>query len=144
MAEVREYLDIREINGYSVQYTPFHVSKSSPGIDALEGPINCLVYVGLPDNPQFLGPQDPQALAEHIVRSRGPSGENRDYLYGLDEALKELSEDSYDDHVHDLARRCREIEAESLGHLAKVQDASVMESQPSKSGSTDEQEEVEK
>lgn len=36
-----------------------------------------MVYIGLPDNPQFLGPQDPQALAEHVVRSRGPSGENK-------------------------------------------------------------------
>jgi hypothetical protein len=24
VAEVREYLDIREINGYSIQFTPFH------------------------------------------------------------------------------------------------------------------------
>jgi len=70
----------------------------------------CLVYIGLPDNPQFLGPQDPQALAEHIVKSKGPSGENKDYLYQLEEALNGLSKESEDEHISDLARRCREIE----------------------------------
>lgn len=75
VAEVREYLDIREINGYSIQYTPFHVSENWAGEPLPH--IKCLVYIGLPDNPQFLGPQDPQVLAEHIVQSRGPSGENK-------------------------------------------------------------------
>jgi cation transport protein ChaC len=113
VAEVREYLDIREINGYSIQYTPFHVSKTYAATHDLPVPIHCLVYVGLPDNPQFMGPQDLQSLAEHIVKSRGPSGENKDYLYGLDQALIELGPDSEDDHVHDLARRCRAIESQS-------------------------------
>jgi cation transport protein ChaC len=137
VAEVKEYLDIREINGYSIQYTPFNSNnESNPNLSnkpaqdmtstfqtitpapaaALEltnipHPIKCLVYIGLPDNPQFLGPQDPQALAEKIVQSRGPSGENRDYLYQLEEALRGLSEESADEHVFDLARRCREVEA---------------------------------
>lgn len=106
-------------------------------------PINCLVYVGLPDNPQFLGPQDPQALAEHIVQSRGPSGENKDYLYELDMALSELSPESGDEHVHDLARRCREIEAANDGQLKKMQDECIIGSELRKVGSTDEQEEVE-
>lgn len=122
MAEVREYLDIREINGYSMQYTPFnqdslvirqtHDAANKNGVKREPFPqqIHCLVYIGLPDNPQFLGPQDPQALAEHIVRSRGPSGENKDYLYQLEEALNALSPDSCDEHVTDLARRCREAE----------------------------------
>lgn len=73
--------------------------------------IECLCYIGLPDNPQFLGPQDPQALAEHIIISRGPSGENKDYLYQLEEALNGLSKESGDEHISDLARRCREIAA---------------------------------
>lgn len=73
--------------------------------------ISCLCYIGLPDNPQFLGPQDPQALAEHIMISRGPSGENRDYLWQLEEALNGLSEESGDEHISDLAQRCRDIAA---------------------------------
>ncbi|KAJ4345881.1 uncharacterized protein N0V89_012017 [Didymosphaeria variabile] len=82
--EVREYLDIREINGYSIQFTNF-VPSSDP-----EAPVNTLVYIGLPSNPQFLGPQDPEALAAHILKSKGPSGENREYLFQLEEALRGL------------------------------------------------------
>ena len=116
---MKEYLDIREINGYSIQYTPFNqdMSATYQTVHASDSPngiprqIKCLVYIGLPDNPQFLGPQDPQALAEHIVQSRGPSGDNIDYLYQLEEALNGLSPESGDEHISDLARRCREIQA---------------------------------
>jgi cation transport regulator ChaC len=154
VAEVTEYMNIREINGYTIQYTPFHRGSSTePPGESLTEPtpappkaqdmtatyqdvhiapasqatittegaapvpstIKCLVYIGLPSNPQFLGPQDPQALAEHIVNSRGPSGENRDYLYELETALDGLSPESGDEHVSDLARRCREVEARGKG-----------------------------
>jgi cation transport regulator ChaC len=154
VAEVTEYMNIREINGYTIQYTPFHrgssnttTTETKPPVEAppakkeqkaqdmtatyqdvhispsatsthsatIPSPIKCLVYIGLPTNPQFMGPQDPQKLAEHIVASRGPSGENKDYLYELETALDELSPESGDDHVSDLARRCREVEARGKG-----------------------------
>lgn len=101
---MQAYLDIREINGYSIQFTAFHPS------DKTYLPIRCLVYIGLPDNPQFMGVQDPQALAEHIVGSKGPSGENDEYLFMLEQALSELGEGSGDAHVQDLADLVREIE----------------------------------
>ncbi|OCK80959.1 ChaC-like protein [Lepidopterella palustris CBS 459.81] len=108
VATVRAYLDIREINGYSIQYAPFHpASSSSPSQTTA---ITTLIYIGLPSNPQFLGPQDPQLLAAHILKSRGPSGENKEYLYMLETALLELSPESEDGHVSDLARRCRALE----------------------------------
>ena len=103
VAEVKEYLDIREINGYSIHYTPFHPADGSPTI-------RTLVYIGTPDNEQFVGPQDPQRLAEHILRSKGPSGLNKDYLFGLDKALAELCSESGDVHVRDLASRVRSLE----------------------------------
>ncbi|KAF2146893.1 uncharacterized protein K452DRAFT_283091 [Aplosporella prunicola CBS 121167] len=146
-AEVRDYLDIREINGYSIQYTPFHPAASIS--DAPAKPIDCLVYIGPPENPQFLGPQDPQKLAEHIVVSRGPSGENKEYLYMLETALVELSPESEDHHISDLARRCREVEAKSKETAHKEAKAAENEAQIDghplhKVGSTEEQEEVEK
>ncbi|KAL8732662.1 MAG: hypothetical protein Q9166_002638 [cf. Caloplaca sp. 2 TL-2023] len=101
--EVQEYLDIREINGYSIQYTPFRpASSEEPRVE------RCMVYIGLPSNPQFLGPQDMDGLAKRIWRCRGPSGENREYLYMLEEALKELGEGAGDEHVEELAARVRE------------------------------------
>jgi cation transport protein ChaC len=118
VAEVQEYLDIREINGYSMQYTPFY--PADPSINT----IRCLVYIGLPDNPQFLGSQDPQALAEHISRSRGPSGENVEYLLMLEEALKELGPESGDEHIQDLADRVRKLQsAGEAGDMASTEDA---------------------
>ncbi|EKG22364.1 ChaC-like protein [Macrophomina phaseolina MS6] len=150
-AAVRDYLDIREINGYSIQYTPFHPAAASSATTtaaATAAPINCLVYIGLPSNPQFLGPQDPQALAEHIVVSRGPSGENKEYLYQLETALLELSPESADEHISDLARRCREVEARKGGEALKEKERRAEEALEShalhKVGSTEEQEEVEK
>lgn len=133
--EVKEYMNIREINGYSIQYAPFqkasgkkqdmsahytdvHLASSPNGAAASDipsGTIKCLVYIGLPDNPQFLGPQDPQALAEHIVKSRGPSGENKDYLFELETALNNLSPESGDEHITDLANRCRAVLARESG-----------------------------
>ena len=152
--EVRSYLDIREINGYSIQFTPIHPSLELVKIqnhseelrtsisEANSSPINCLVYIGLPDNPQFLGPQDPQALAEHILHSKGPSGENKEYLYMLDAALNELSPDSADDHISDLARRCRELESKRTEQEERRDDTFKNELQ--KGARTEEHEEVEK
>jgi len=103
VAEVRDYLDIREINGYTIHYTPFHPADGSQSIKTL-------VYIGTPDNEQFVGRQDPQKLAEHIHKSEGPSGLNKEYLWNLEAALDELSAESSDDHVKDLSDRARRVE----------------------------------
>lgn len=123
---MKEYLDIREINGYTIDFAAFHVpvhvnDEDSNGTPAKKdgntppAPINCLVYIGLPTNPAFVGPQDPEKLAEHIVRSRGPSGENKEYVYLLEKSLEQMrrqagQDDDVDEHVADLARRVREAE----------------------------------
>lgn len=113
VAEVKEYLDIREINGYSIHYTAFHPAPSTDSnAEQQPEPIRTLVYIGTPDNDQFTGPQDIQALAEHIYRSEGPSGLNRAYLLSLDEALRELGPESRgvrDEHIEDLSARIRAI-----------------------------------
>ena len=112
--EVQAYLDIREINGYSIQYTPFQPSSGA-------SPIRCLVYIGLPNNTQFKGVQDPQALAEHIFHSKGPSGENKEYLLMLEQALHDLGTGSRDKHVEDLAERIRRLQmgsSQSATHSA--------------------------
>ncbi|KAI2638072.1 ChaC-domain-containing protein [Xylaria nigripes] len=140
VAEVKEYLDIREINGYSIHYTPFHPADGS-------APIRTLVYIGTPDNDQFVGPQDPQALAEHILRSKGPSGLNRDYLLELEKALDELSPESGDPHITDLSDRLRQLErgVESGEVKLDVNGTSASVSQEfTKVSSVAEQEETEK
>lgn len=103
--EVKAYLDIREINGYSVRYTDFRPADTGREV------IRCLVYIGMPDNAQFTGPVPPQALAEHINRSVGPSGENREYLLQLEESLTKLGSDSGDAHISDLGGRVKLMKA---------------------------------
>ncbi|KAL8757608.1 MAG: hypothetical protein Q9199_002084 [Rusavskia elegans] len=100
--EVQEYLDIREMNGYSIQYTRFQPASNAERL--IE---RCMVYIGLPSNPQFLGPQDLDRLAARIWRCKGPSGENRNYLFMLEDALKGLGEGAEDEHVENLAKRTR-------------------------------------
>jgi hypothetical protein len=106
--------------------------------------LTCLVYIGLPENPQFLGAQDPQELAAHILKSRGPSGENREYLFMLETALLELSPESGDGHISDLVRRCKELEEGGEGKGGERGGAVVGGTELHKFGSTEEQEEVEK
>jgi len=137
VAEVREYLDIREINGYTIHYTPFYPSDGSPTIKAL-------VYIGTPENDQFVGPQPPQQLAEHIRKSIGPSGPNKDYLLSLEEALDGLSPDSGDGHVKDLATRVRNLEKEASGVEDRAVNGIAYVNEPKKVGNRDEQEEMEK
>ncbi|KJZ76698.1 hypothetical protein HIM_04034 [Hirsutella minnesotensis 3608] len=111
VAQVKDYLDIREINGYSIHYTPFHPADGSPSLTTL-------VYIGTPDNEQFVGPQDPHKLAAHILRSQGPSGLNKDYLYNLHVALQELSPESGDHHISDLAQRVKKLEHDTASGVA--------------------------
>lgn len=88
-----------------------------------------------------MGRQDPQELAELIAINVGPSGPNRDYLLELDKALDELSPESGDGHIKDLADRVRSIEER---HGAGAETASEVGNVLHKVGSTEEQEEVEK
>lgn len=136
VVEVREYLDIREINGYSIHYTPFFPADGSESIATL-------VYIGTPDNDQFTGPQDPQKLAEHIYKSSGPSGLNRDYLLGLEVALNNLSSESGDGHITDLANRLRKVEQDAIKSGMEVVEEHV-DCGLKRVGSTEEQEETEK
>ena len=96
---------------------------STASVTASALTIHCLVYIGLPSNPQFLGPQDPELLARHILKSKGPSGENKEYLYNLETALLGLSKDSGDAHVSDLVERCRAVEGRERTSASSVGEA---------------------
>ncbi|EAW09449.1 gamma-glutamylcyclotransferase [Aspergillus clavatus NRRL 1] len=122
--EVHDYLDDREIDGYTVHYTPFHpisaVSASTvcktPGPEPQpQPPLTCMVYIGQPTNPQFLrdpARREPQDVAGVISRGRGQSGKNTEYLYLLEKALEGLGLGSADMHVTDLVRRVKALESE--------------------------------
>lgn len=115
--EVHDYLDDREIDGYTVHYTPFYPTPTSAtSADSPTNPITCMVYIGLPTNPQFLREpldREPQSVADVISASCGKSGRNAEYLYLLGKALDGLGLGSADVHVTDLVGRVREIEKEA-------------------------------
>lgn len=95
--EVLAQLDHREKGGYSHHRVTVHVPHEGPG-GALS---DVLMYVAGPDNPEFLGPAPLPEIAAQVRRSRGPSGENVEYVLRLAEALRAMGAE--DDHVFGLA-----------------------------------------
>jgi cation transport protein ChaC len=120
--EVHDYLDEREIDGYSAHYTPFHPTVPVEGSTA--SPIICMVYIGQPSNPQFLrdaAHRAPQHVAQVISEGHGLSGKNSEYLFMLEKALEGIGLGSADVHVRDLVRKVRDIEAEGVAQAEEVE-----------------------
>jgi len=92
--EALAHLDVREKNGY----LRFVTSLSLDDGREPEG----LVYIATEENAAFLGAASERDIAEHIARSTGPSGPNRDYLLQLADALHQM--DAQDPHVFAIER----------------------------------------
>jgi len=90
--EVLAYLDHRESGGYTREIEQIELEDGQL--------VEAVVYVGRTDNPSFIGPDTVAVMAEHIWRSRGPSGHNVDYLSQLSQALGALN--IVDEHVEAL------------------------------------------
>ena len=84
-----EHLDYREKNGY----LRFEIDIRLDNGEIKRG----LVYIAPKDNAAYLGEAPIGDIAHHIFNSRGPSGENKDYVFQLAAALREANET--DDHV---------------------------------------------
>ncbi|KAJ7080974.1 ChaC-like protein [Mycena belliarum] len=107
-ADVRAYLDYREKDGYTMETIPIYGI-----VDGVEAVIiqSAYCYVGRKDNPSFIGSEPLAALAERIWVSEGPSGPNKEYLYKLAEAVRQLSPDSYDSHLFALEAMVKTLDA---------------------------------
>ncbi|KAI1789065.1 ChaC-like protein [Ganoderma leucocontextum] len=108
--EVRDYLDYREKDGYTLEEVDIYGL-----VDGQEHIIlpKTFCYVGRPDNPSFLGSEPIDELAERIRHSFGPSGPNKEYLYKLAESVRRLAPESHDSHLFALETRCRELDQEA-------------------------------
>lgn len=122
-AKVREYLDVREQDGYSTHKVVFHVhsiDEQSDHSNTAKAVLNeCLsdgnltiesmIYIGTIDNESFVGPEKIGDTASIIRNSVGPSGPNIEYLEKLTLAVRNLDPQS----------RSRDYYLEDLTTLAK-------------------------
>lgn len=96
-SDVLKYLDVRESGGY--QRTYVHCSLESGAT------VSALTYIATPSNPNFLGDGPVEEILQRILRAKGDSGSNREYLIELDAALREAG--IFDNHVAGIASRVR-------------------------------------
>lgn len=98
-----EHLDHREKNGYLREEIEIYLENGNRVLG--------LVYIGAPDNAAYLGEATIEDIAAHIARSSGPSGDNKDYVFDLADALREHGEE--DEHVFGIEREIFSILSKS-------------------------------
>ncbi|KAG2024092.1 hypothetical protein CC2G_001681 [Coprinopsis cinerea AmutBmut pab1-1] len=109
VAEVRDYLDYREKDGYTLETLDIYNVDSQGNESVIIH--NAYCYVGRNDNPSFIGSEPLDALSKTIWRSVGPSGPNKEYLYRLADAVRELSPSSYDSHLFALEDLVKKLDS---------------------------------
>lgn len=77
--EVISYLNVRESGGYTQMFVDVFESPSH------QVPIirQAMIYMATIENNEYLGPARLDEIAHQIVMSKGPSGENLEYLLNL-------------------------------------------------------------
>jgi len=75
-------------------------------------PFTVIMYYGSPENDHYLGPAPLQVMARQIFESIGPSGKNKEYLYNLCSAMKQISNEAMDDHLIELEEAVREMDVQ--------------------------------
>ena len=102
-AEEFDHLDYREKNGYLRHEVPMTLLQQSGCEIKKRG----LIYIADEHNEAFLGEASELQIAKQIAMSRGPSGENSEYLLELDSALIQLG--AHDPHVSTIKTHLTEI-----------------------------------
>lgn len=92
------HLDEREKNGYLRHEVELSLVDEQGHTTHKTG----LIYIADESNHAFLGEADEEAIAKHIVQSKGPSGENSEYLLKLAHSLRELG--ALDEHVFSVEK----------------------------------------
>ena len=94
--DVFEHLDYREKNGYERVDVDIRLAGRT---------VAGVTYIGAEGNFAYMGPAPLGEVAAQIIRSRGPSGRNIDYLLELDAALAKLG--VTEPHVRSLVKLAR-------------------------------------
>ena len=101
-ASVRHVLDVREKDGYTIIETIFYPN------DHQVKEFTCYTYMAHVDNPFWGGDAPLDQIAEQIVHAQGPSGLNRDYLFELAKAIRQISSIN-DEHLYTLDQLVKDI-----------------------------------
>jgi len=104
---VVEYLERRECEYDLKAYIDFYTEQ---GESALPFQTGVLVFISTPNkiiNRYYLGPAPLEEMARQIANAVGPCGNNRDYLFQLEQALVRLGHE--DTEVIKLANEVRRI-----------------------------------
>ena len=97
-AKTFEYLNMREKCGYTLNEIEFYPCDDDEKEADEEGAeirmqktLTCLCYFANPENEYYSPVTSMQHMAEHIHRSLGPSGTNKEYLFNLVDTLERLA-----------------------------------------------------
>ena len=110
--EIEKKLDHREKGGYNQNITKFHPRKGTDN-DVKCDSFDVIAYIGKVTDDQYAGAAPLEEMAKTILESVGPSGPNKEYLYNLAHALKDLGIE--DDHVSELDTAVKQMEGTESG-----------------------------
>ena len=108
------YLNHREKGGYTLHSVNFY-PKDENVIT-----FSVYVYIATESNEEFLGDAPMADIAKQIAWSRGPSGDNSEYLLQLAKAVREIGVN--DDHLFELEKRVSELIDNRLKIVVKESD----------------------
>lgn len=101
---VINHLDFREKNGYSKKIDVFYPQ------DREVEPFELIVYTATDDNMSYAGPASIEDIAKQVVSSCGPSGQNKEYVYHLAEAMRSLVPNVEDEHLFSLEAAVKRLD----------------------------------
>ncbi|CAK7903767.1 glutathione-specific gamma-glutamylcyclotransferase [[Candida] anglica] len=116
--KVRQYLDVREQDGYTLHNVPFHITSKLPDHDSSlpvtsksDTFLESSIYIGTIDNESFIGPEDIERTAYVIGNSVGPSGPNSEYLFKLCDSVRQLGPENEvrDFYLEELSKRVKQL-----------------------------------
>lgn len=119
--DVIKHLDFREKNGYERHATHFY--PYSPDHGTSFSPQDIVVYVATEQNDSYVGHiNDLDLIADQVYLAEGPSGTNREYVYKLANAVRQLFPGEVDAHLFALEEKVREREARDIVLIRKLKE----------------------
>jgi len=89
-------------------------------------PFIVTMYFGDQTNEHYIGASTLSTMALQIFESRGASGSNREYLFKLAEAMREICTEALDAHLMELERAVRSLEGNQAHHDACIAGMSAL------------------